>query len=96
MKFATVRMLKNRTSEMLRVAARGTDVLITLHGRPVAVLHGIGEDDIEDFVLRRHAGMRRSIEDAWRDYRKRGGATADEVLLRLGARGGRRARARRA
>ena len=43
MTFATVRDLKNRTSEMLRKAGRGKDVLITNHGRPVAVLHGLGE-----------------------------------------------------
>ena len=51
MKFATVRNLKNQTSEMLRLAAKGTDVLITSHGKPVAMLHGLGEEDVEDFGI---------------------------------------------
>ncbi len=83
MKFATVRVLKNRTSEMLRTAAGGTDVLITSHGRPVAVLHGIDEGDLEDFIYSRHPGLRKSIEEAWRHYQKHGGFSADEILRDL-------------
>ena len=84
-KFATVRNLKNQTSEMLRLAANGTDVLITSHGKPVAVLHGLGEEDLEDFVLSRHPGVRKSIEDAEREYRKKGGVPLPEVVKRLKA-----------
>lgn len=83
MKFATVRNLKNQTSEMLRLAAKGTDVLITSHGKPVAMLHGLGKEDVEDFVLSRHQGLRKSIEDAEREYRKRGGVPLAEVARRL-------------
>ncbi len=83
MKFATVRTLKNQTSEMLRSAARGTDVLITSHGRPVAVLHGLAEEDLEDYVLSHHPAFRDSIEDASRDYRKKGGKPLEELLKRL-------------
>jgi len=83
MKFATVWNLKNQTSEMLRLAAKGTDVLITSHGKPVAMLHGLGEEDVEDFVLSRHHGLRKSIEDAEREYRKRGGVPLAEVMRRL-------------
>jgi prevent-host-death family protein len=83
MKFATVRNLKNQTSEMLRLAAKGTDVLITSHGKPVAVLHGLGEEDLEDYVLNRHQGLRQSIEDADREYRKKGGVPLAEVMKQL-------------
>lgn len=89
MKFATVRNLKNQTSEMLRLAAKGTDVLITSRGRPVAVLHGLAED-LEDYVLERHQGLRRSIEDADREYREKGGLPLAEVVKRLRARRTRR------
>ena len=47
MRFATVRDLKNRTSEMLRMAASGKPVLITSHGKPVAVLQGMTQDEID-------------------------------------------------
>ncbi len=96
MKFATVRNLKNQTSEMLRLAAKGTDVLITSHGQPVAVLHGLAEEDLEDYVLSRHHGLRQSIEDADRDYRRKGGVPLAEVMKQLkGKRGKRRGKAPR-
>ena len=95
MKFATVRNLKNQTSAMLRLAAKGTDVLITSHGKPVAVLYGLGEEDLEDYVLSRHEGLRQSIEDADRDYQKRGGIPLVEALKRLKNERKRRANARR-
>ena len=85
MKFATVRDLKNRTSEMLRVAERGKDVLITSHGRPVAVLHGIGEEDLEDWIIARHPRVRASIEAADREYRRKGGIPLRRVIARLQA-----------
>jgi prevent-host-death family protein len=89
MRFANVRELKNRTSAMLRTASRGQDVVITSHGRPVAVLHGLSEDEIEDYVIRHHPGLRRSLEEALAGYRKRGGMTLDEVLARMERKRGR-------
>ena len=64
MTFATVRMLKNQTSEMLRQAAKGKDVLITSHGKPVALLHGLSESDLEDLAFSQDTGLRASIEAA--------------------------------
>src|SRR5262252_8178470 len=92
MKFANVRTLKNQTSEMLRHAAGGDDVIITSHGKPVAVLRKKTEDDMEDYVLSRHPVIRASIEAADRDYRKKGGIPLGDVIRRLEAKakGGRR------
>ena len=45
MKSVTVRELKNKTSEILRRAAR-EDVIITSRGRPVACLVGVTEEDV--------------------------------------------------
>jgi prevent-host-death family protein len=96
MKFATVRVLKNQTSEMLRTAAGGTDVLITSHGKPVAVLHGIDESAIEDFIFSRHHGLRKSIEDADREHKKKGGVSLAEMAKRLKVQKGKgRGKARR-
>ncbi|MBI2932483.1 MAG: type II toxin-antitoxin system Phd/YefM family antitoxin [Planctomycetes bacterium] len=85
MKFATVRDLKNKTSEMLRLAAKGKDVLVTSHGRPVAVLRGMSEEDLEDYILANHPALRASIEAADREYRKKGGIPLEEVIRRLEA-----------
>jgi prevent-host-death family protein len=83
MKFATVRVLKNQTSAVLRLASSGKDVLITSHGKPVAVIHGLEEEDLEDYVLSHHPGIRKSIEDADREWRKKGGVPVREILKRL-------------
>lgn len=86
MKFASVRDLKNRTSEMLRIASGGRDVLITVHGKPVAVLHGLREEDLEDYVLSRHPGLRGSIKKAATEVRRKGGEPLEKVMARLGTR----------
>lgn len=88
MKFATVRDLKNRTSELLRRAAGGAHILITSHGRPVAMLTGMNEADLEDWVLAHDPELRASIEEADRDYRKHGGIPLDQVIRELNAKSG--------
>ena len=91
MKFASVRDLKNRTSEMIRRAAR-TDVVITSHGRPVAILHGLKEEDLEDWVLANDPALRASYEEAERDFRAGRGIPLEQVIRELKSKkgGGRR------
>jgi prevent-host-death family protein len=55
MKTAQVRELKNKTSELLRLAAK-EDVIITSRGRPVAFLIGIRPEDITIRPRKRIAG----------------------------------------
>ena len=92
MKFANVRTLKNQTSSMLRLVAGGDDVVITSHGKPVAVLRKMTEEDMEDYVLSRHPRLRASIEAADREARKKGGVPLEEVIRGLEAKvkGGKR------
>ena len=92
MKFATVRDLKNRTSEIIRRAAGGAQVLITSHGRPVAMLTGMKEADLEDWVLAHDPELRASYEEAERDYRKHGGIPLEDFIrtLKANSGGGRR------
>ena len=47
MRFANVRELKNKTSEILRLAARET-VVITSNGKPRAIIKGVSESTFED------------------------------------------------
>jgi prevent-host-death family protein len=60
MKAASVRELKNRTSALLRQAAR-EDVLITSRGRPVACLMGLTERDLIVLPARTRRGL--SVQD---------------------------------
>jgi prevent-host-death family protein len=94
MKCATVRDLKNRTSELLRRAARGTQILITSHGRPVAMLTGMNPSDLEDWVLTNDPELRASYEEAERDFRAGRGIPLEQVIRELNLKigGGRRRR----
>ena len=50
-----VRELKNRASEVLRaVREEGAQYLITRHGRPVAILLPVDEEELEDYTLAHH------------------------------------------
>lgn len=69
MKFANVRELKSKTSEMLRTVERGNTVLVTTHGRPTAMLVPVTEDDIEDALLAYSPKLRKKIEDGLRAIR---------------------------
>ena len=55
MKFANVRELKNKTSEILR-RAEVEDVIITSQGKPRAIITSITEDNFEDYLARRNQG----------------------------------------
>lgn len=83
MKFASVRELKSNASELLRSAAGGEGVIITSHGKPVASLQGLTENEIEDFILARHPEVRRSIDAAHREYKAKGGTRIEDVLSRM-------------
>lgn len=86
MKFASVRELKNRTSEFIRTAAKGNDVLITSHGRPRAILHGLDEDSLEDYVLSHSPQFRREIQEAEEEFREKGAIPIDTLCAQLKAR----------
>jgi prevent-host-death family protein len=68
-KFANVRELKTKTSEMLRTVERGNTVLVTTHGRPTAMLVPVTEDDIEDALLAYSPTLRKKIEEGLKDIR---------------------------
>lgn len=71
MKYASLRELKNQTSALVRETARG-DVIVTSRGRPVALLQGLGEDDLEDYFFYSAPAVRREIERRWKAYRRSG------------------------
>jgi len=64
MEFVNVRELHNRTSEILRRAKDGKLVFITQRGKPIAVLHGLTEEELEDFLLSYYPRFRKAVEKA--------------------------------
>jgi prevent-host-death family protein len=87
MKFANVRELKNKTSEILRKAEK-EDVVITSKGKPRAIITAVTEEDFEDYLLERNPVFLKALEKAREEYLKKGGMEVQEYLkARKGRRG---------
>jgi len=84
MKIASVKEVKNKLSQFLRTAET-EDIVITKNGRPNAVLHHLGEDELEDYLLEHDPKFRRKIETRWKQYLQKGGRSLEEVLKELGS-----------
>ena len=83
MKIASVKEVKNKLSQFLKTAET-EDIVITKNGRPNAVLHHLGEDELEDYLLEHDPKFRRKIETRWKQYLQKGGRSLEEVLKELG------------
>lgn len=82
MKLASVKDVKNKLSDYLKKAER-EDIIITRNGRPTAVLHHLGENDLEDYIVEHDPKFRTIIEKRWRAYSTRGGSPLEKVLKRF-------------
>ena len=81
MKLVTVAEAKNRLSHYLKHVEK-EDVVITRSGKPTAVLHHLGEDELEDYLLEHDPKFKAKIERRWQQYLKEGGIPLAQVLRR--------------
>ncbi len=81
MKFANVRELKNKTSEILRNAEKEA-VIITSKGKPRAIVTAITEEDFEDYLLEKSSGLQDVLAEAQAEYRSRGGISVEAYLTK--------------
>lgn len=79
MKFANVRELKNKTSEILRLAEK-EEVIVTSRGKPRAIIKGVSGEDFEDYLLENNPKFLAALEEAREEYLKLGGMSVDEYL----------------
>jgi len=79
MKFANVRELKNKTSEILRKAEKEA-VVITSKGKPRAIITAISEEDFEDYLLESSPQLLQVLEEAKQEYTAEGGVTIASYL----------------
>lgn len=89
MRFAGVKELKHRTMDILKQSKKG-DVIITAYGKPVAVLHHITEEDLEDYLIENDPAFQSRVEEAFMEYRKHAGISADALIKKLEKRGERK------
>lgn len=78
MKIPSVKEVKDNFSQFLREAVH-EDVVITKKGRPTAILHHLGDDELEDYLLEHDPKFRQKIEKRWKDYLKNGGISMMRV-----------------
>lgn len=81
MKFANVRELKNKTSEILRNAEKEA-VIITSKGKPRAIVTAISEEDFEDYLLEMSSGLQDTLAEAMAEYHAKGGVLLDDYLAK--------------
>ena len=79
MRFANVRELKNKTSEILKLAEK-EEVVVTSRGKPTAIIKGITEEDFEDHLLENSPRFLAALEKAREEYLELGGVSVDEYL----------------
>ena len=79
MKFANVRELKNKTSEILKLVQE-EDVVVTSRGKPTAIIKGVSNEDFEDYLLENSSKFMRALEEAREEYMRLGGMGMDEYL----------------
>ena len=82
MKIASVKEGKDNLSQWLKKAEQ-EDVVITKNGRPTAILHHLGEDELEDYLLEHDPKFKRKIEKRWKDYLGNGGTSIETILQGL-------------
>jgi antitoxin (DNA-binding transcriptional repressor) of toxin-antitoxin stability system len=82
MRFAGVKELKQKTMDLLKESEKG-DIIITAYGKPAAVLHYVTQEDVEDYLIENDPGFRSKVEEAYAEYLKLGGLTADDLLRKL-------------
>jgi prevent-host-death family protein len=69
MRLVSVRELKAKPSEFLRLAAQGELVVIATRGKPTAVLRAIAEEELEDYILENSPRIRQLVSEGERDRR---------------------------
>jgi prevent-host-death family protein len=87
MRFANVRELKNKTSEILRLAEK-EEVVVTSRGKPTAIIKGISEEDFEDYLLENNPKFLAALEKAREEYMELGGISIDEYVKKRKSRHG--------
>ncbi len=89
MRFAGVKELKHETMDILKESKKG-DIIITAYGKPTAVLHYITEEDLADYLIENDPDFKMRIEEAFAEYKSRGGISADALIKKLEKRRGRK------
>lgn len=82
MKVVPLNEVKNRLSAYLELSKR-EDIVVTKNGRAAAVLHGVTDEDLEDYLFESDPRFIARIESLRRNYQREGGTSIDDVRKEL-------------
>jgi prevent-host-death family protein len=82
MKVVPLNEVKNRLSAYLELSKR-EDIVVTKNGRAAAVLHGVTDEDLEDYLFESDPRFIARIELLRRNYQREGGTSLDDVRKEL-------------
>jgi prevent-host-death family protein len=94
MRVVPLNEVKNRLSMYLELSRR-EDIVVTKNGRAAAVLHGITDEDLEDYLFESDPRFIVRIESLRKQYRREGGTELAVVAKELGPPSRRRRKATR-
>ncbi|MGH7231277.1 MAG: type II toxin-antitoxin system Phd/YefM family antitoxin [Nitrospiraceae bacterium] len=83
MKVVPLNEVKNRLSTYLEMSKR-EDIVVTKNGRAAAVLHGVTDEDLEDYLFESDPKFIARIESLRRQYKREGGTKIEDVRKELG------------
>jgi len=82
MKVVPLNEVKNRLSAYLELS-KHEDIVVTKNGRAAAVLHGVTDEDLEDYLFESDPRFIARIELLRRNYQREGGTSLDNVRKEL-------------
>ena len=68
MVMVSIKELHDETSAVIRRTRERGPVIVTRHGKPVAIIQPITEEELEDFVLVHYPGFHEGLKEALEDY----------------------------
>ena len=79
----SIKELHDETSAVIRRTQKQGPIIVTRHGKPVAIIQPLTEEDLEDFVIVHHPKFRAGLQEALEDYAAGRTRTLNEVKADL-------------
>jgi len=67
--FVNLRELKISASKVIRRSRKG-DIVVTVRGKPEAVIHAVGEEDLELYLMEHSPAFRKKLDSAIEEARQ--------------------------
>jgi len=80
-----VRDLHDRTAEILRQAEGDAPGFVTRYGKPIVVIRGLAQEDLEDLAMLTDPKLREGLEEARADVAAERVSSLDELIAEVQA-----------